>query len=157
MFHLWGAQLWWQHVKVSTTRGHQRADNYKAKSIWTAKYYNHMCNIKPWTLICCYNCLHSSGKTFHKTVKPCCRDLLPLRDKNISEAHWCWTIRPDKFIPSAGRRWSQGSVRASEVLSHQTEENHFFMDLALCTGHCYVETGNGPHKLWRPIWLLSAH
>lgn len=26
MFHLWSAQLWWQHVKVSTTRGHLGAN-----------------------------------------------------------------------------------------------------------------------------------
>lgn len=37
-------------------------------------------------LICCYNGLHSSGKTFHKVLEPGCRDLIPFSLRSITEA-----------------------------------------------------------------------
>ena len=51
-----------------------------------------------WSLVCCYNSLHSSGKDLHLILEHCCRDLLPFSHKSISEVgHWCWAIMQSEF------------------------------------------------------------
>ena len=82
-------------------------------------------------------------------LKHCCRDLLPFSHKSISEVgHWCWVIRPDshsafQFIPRVFDRvhWGHGSVQASQVLQHQSQQN---ISVFTCTGALWCWNGKGP-------------
>lgn len=82
---------------------------------------------EPGALICC---LHSSEKTFHKILEPCCRDLFPFSERSVSEVgHWCWAIRSDPYDGDEVRALCR-SVR----FFHSKLGKLFFIDLSLCMG-----------------------
>lgn len=46
-------------------------------------------------LICCSNVTRSTGRAFHQSLEPSCRESLPFSGENIREVgRWCWPMRP---------------------------------------------------------------
>lgn len=60
-----------------------------AKSLWTPDYFAHMCvfenPMSDLVLLCCYNNLQSSGKTFNYVLENDCVDLCSFILMSISE------------------------------------------------------------------------
>nr|XP_046208632.1 MPN domain-containing protein-like [Oncorhynchus gorbuscha]XP_046208633.1 MPN domain-containing protein-like [Oncorhynchus gorbuscha]XP_046208634.1 MPN domain-containing protein-like [Oncorhynchus gorbuscha]XP_046208635.1 MPN domain-containing protein-like [Oncorhynchus gorbuscha] len=75
---------------------------------------------------CCYNSLHSSGKAFHQILEHCCVDLLLFSHMIISEVR-AWRLGLARCrLSNSSQRCSmglrQGSVQASQVLSHRSRQ-----------------------------------
>lgn len=46
-------------------------------------------------LICCSHVTRSTGRAFHQSLEPSCRESLPFSGENIREVgRWCWPMRP---------------------------------------------------------------
>lgn len=112
---------------------------------------------KPWALICCYNGLHSSGKTFKQILELACRDLLPFRHKSISVVgHWP-TARQTLLPEGVGKGLRSGFFCFFAEASSSTPNFFFFLEgwgafslwSWLCSQrHCHVDTRRGLPKMF---------
>lgn len=74
-------------------------------------------------LLCWFNSLHSSKKTFQKNLESICGNL-PFSEIICEISYWYWTGRPcSQGYLSSQRAWRQGCVRANSISpSHQTPQ-----------------------------------
>lgn len=124
--------------------------HYTAKSVW-------IIDVNPWTLICCYDSLHSSERCW----------LLGFAPIQPQEREWGQTMMlGDKAwlgfcVPVHLRRCRMGDEVRSPgrpvKSSHIQLENNVFMELDLCTGvlSCWNKNNklsvNCCHKVWSPV------
>ncbi len=130
------AEYMWNRLrKLDIKHLEEIGTTYVAKSIWIPEDTTHM-----WLLNMWFQNFLVSG--FPPGLITCCRDLLPLRHKSISEVQrWRWQSGlPHSRCLSLTQRcwwgWGQSSVQTSRILPHQIGRT-IYLRTWLCTqGHC---------------------
>lgn len=123
------------------------------KSMWAPKHDTFKCDYstshsKPCVLICCFDSLHSSGKTVQQISKSGCRDFLPLSHKSISkDRHWCWAIINADY---------QYLIWTPSSLPFHTTDT-FLIGSLVKTHHWSSERWPGLEPQWFLCWTGRSH